>query len=504
MVEKEHLPEKKKRASCKRFFKYLGLGLLVFMLTTSIIFQAPWKVITILTVILACCTLLPKPSRKWFWLSTCVIVIALIIWVFLPEDNEGRRPYTFDDELAAIEAKYAVPDEENAALVYDEILETLDTYTNQPEFFIKPKPSSRDEPWLTKDHPEMAGWLKDQQDTIGKLLQAAQKDKCIFLPIIDVFTISEEVMDRISRIRIYAFLLVSAAHNDIAEGRTDAALEKFYCINQMAKHMNQQPAMLCHLVGIAIENLGLQNLNRFVIEDQLNEQQLQSVLNSKIDIENHWRDDWRKTIDIEKLCEKNMLCCMVYEKNAEGKVRLSRNPLAQWKEELPQQYSSPSGLQRKIYKAKTILNWLYYPSKPEKIAKVIDENFKKLYAMAESDFDWSRMPDFDWSVELGQTRMSWKCNYRSLIESLINMRSSHHKVNELYLKNLAYRRGSRLLVAIKQYEIENNNWPESLDDIKSKVPAEAFIDPVSGKEFEYENQRESFSLFGEKTNIWPK
>ena len=142
MVEKENLPEKKKRVSCKRFFKYLGLGLLIFMLAVSIIFQAPWKVITILAVILACCTILPKRFRKWFWLSAGVIVIALIIWVFLPGDNEGWRPYTFEEEMAALEAKYAIPDEENAALIYDEILKGPRIDSNAPEFFALSKPSS--------------------------------------------------------------------------------------------------------------------------------------------------------------------------------------------------------------------------------------------------------------------------------------------------------------------------------------------------------------------------
>jgi hypothetical protein len=61
-----------------------------------------------------------------------------------------------------------------------------------------------------------------------------------------------------------------------------------------------------------------------------------------------------------------------------------------------------------------------------------------------------------------------------------------------------------LLIAIKQYYIEHDTWPDSLNAVKSGVPAEAFIDPVTGNEFEYENHGERFSLFGETVNIWPK
>ncbi len=142
----EESQEKKKSGLLKRIFKWIGLVLLTLLLFAAIVFQAPWKVIILLAIILAACTILPKPARKWFWLSAGVVLIALIIWVLLPEDDEGWRPYTFDKELAALEAKYTIPDEENAAMIYNELFDTLDVDSNQPEFFIKLKLS---EPWLT-------------------------------------------------------------------------------------------------------------------------------------------------------------------------------------------------------------------------------------------------------------------------------------------------------------------------------------------------------------------
>jgi uncharacterized membrane protein YccC len=152
--------EQKKTRLVRRILGWLGVGLFATLLILAVIYQAPWKVITLLAVLLAACTVLPGPARKWFWLSVGAAVLALIIWFLVPADSEGWRPYTFQAELAALEARYAVPDEENAALVYDEIFETLDTDSNQPDFFLMSRPSSKDEPWLSKDHPEMAEWLK--------------------------------------------------------------------------------------------------------------------------------------------------------------------------------------------------------------------------------------------------------------------------------------------------------------------------------------------------------
>ncbi|GAG84609.1 unnamed protein product, partial [marine sediment metagenome] len=126
--------EKKKSALFWRILKWIGLGLLTLLLIVAVIFQAPWKVITLLVIILAACTVLPKPVRKWFWLTAGVVVIALIIWVFLPERDGDWRPYTFDEELAAIEAKRAIPEEENAATIYNALLESYDSNAIYPDF----------------------------------------------------------------------------------------------------------------------------------------------------------------------------------------------------------------------------------------------------------------------------------------------------------------------------------------------------------------------------------
>jgi hypothetical protein len=497
MAESKQQPEKKKARLVWKIFRWIGLGLLVLWLIAAIIFQASWKLITLLAVILAACTILPKPARKWFWLSVGVVVIALIIWVFLPEDNEGWRPYTFDKELAELEAGYAIPDEENAAFAYDEISENLDIDANQPDFFITSRPSSKDEPWLSKDHPETAEWLKSHQGTIKKLLQAAKKDKCIFLPMnVDPFGIGE-YMERLPEMRQCAFLLVSSANNDMAEGRIDAGIEKYLCIIQMARHLYQQPVIIQHFVGFAIEHMALEQLNRFVIGGRPSAEQLKLVSKSIQSVENNWSSDFRKILEYEKLFDKNMFCSMAYEINPEGKIRLTRELLAFLRKQFPQELPPPTYFRRKLNKAKTILSWMYYPPSPEKISEIVDASFEKYYEMAEPDFDWDKEPD--------ELKLIWRAAYSAIIEMLITMHSSsYYSIHDIYIKNLAFRRGSRLLITIKQYHIEHGAWPDSLDAIKLIVPAEALIDPVTGNKLEYENHGERFSLFGESVNIWPK
>jgi len=488
----EQKREKKKRGLVKRIFKWIGLSTLVLLILLALVFEAPKKLVILLLIILAAFTALPKPARKWFWLGVSVVALVYIIWVFLPEDNEGWRPYTFDKELAVLEAKYAIPDEENAGLVYDEIFEALDIDSNQPEFFIKSKPSSKDEPWLSKDHPETAEWLKSHQGTIEKLIQAAKKDKCIFLPIgANIITTSRH-MKNLPKIRQCTFLLLSAANNDMAEDRTHAAIEKYLFILKIAHHLYQQPTLMYYQMG-GLERLGLQQLNRYIFEGQPTEVQLKLISNSIKNLQNNWGSDLSNILDLEKLYAKNMFSGMHYEINPQGKTRFSRNTLAS----TLGQTRNGTYTRRKCAKLPTIFGWLYVPSSPEKIGKIVDTGFEKHYAMTRPDFDWNTQPD--------QLQPRSMLNYGYMVEMMTSLTyPAYYRIHEIYQKHLTFRRGSRLLIAIKQYYNENNTWPPNLDSIKSAVPAEAFIDPVTGNPLQYENHGERFSLYGETANIWPK
>jgi hypothetical protein len=495
----EQQQQKKKTRLIWRILRWIWLILLVLLLITAVFYQAPWKIITLLAIVLAACTVLPKPYRKWFWLSVAAVVVVLIIWILLPVDNEGWRSYTFEKELAELQAQYAIPDEQNAAFEYDEIFENLDINTNQPEFFVKAKPSSKDEPWLSKDHPQTVEWFKGHQDTIDKLLQASKKDECVFLPITADHRSIGVYMEHLPEARQCAFLLISVANNDIAEGRIDAALEKYLCVNQMAKHMCQQPAMIQHLVGFAIESLALQRFNRFVIEGRPESEQLRLISDSIIGVENNWSSFLYRILDFEKLYAKNMICSISYEVNPKGKIRYSRNPIAAFNPDNQKNSKTVPYFKKIFYKAKVIYSWFYVPPSPDKISEMIEAGFEKHYEMAKPDFDWDKI-----SAEF-EMQIPRKANYETLIMMLTSLSGpAYRPVHDRYLKNLALRRGSRLLIAIRQYHIEHGTWPDSLNAIKSGVPAEALIDPATGKDFEYENHGQRFSLFAESVNIWPK
>ena len=507
--------EKKKPGRCKRIFKWIGLGLLVLLLLAAIIFQAPWKVITLLVIILAACTALPKPARKWFWLSAGVVVIALIIWIFLPNDNEGWQPYTFDEELATLEAKYAMSDSQNAAIIYNQLLEAY----NRDEFFSNLPDNERikipiREPWLSKDHPELAEWLRQHQTTITTLTKASKFEKCQFPISLDTKP-NSKWMKRLSATRRLAFLLVTAANNDIAEQHVEKYVQKNIALLQMGNHLCQQPTTIDWLVGTAIRALALNQFNRFIITNDPEEGHLREIEEALGNVKYNWSSDLITILEYDKLSTKRSFA-KYYEINEKGKIKLSRDPWAQarvrWKQQLEtneiedqqtrqalESYVYLSYWQKKLIKAKTILLWLYLPSSLEKSAQFIDTIYQNYYEMLEPDFDWANQ-----GREIPTTsQFEFRINRYRAFELLAGLsRKSYYRIHEIHLRANTGTRASKLIIALRRYKNKNGNWPESLDEIKLFTLEEIFVDPISRSSFMYKFTDDNFKLYSKgKNNI---
>ena len=486
-------PKKKKKGIVKAIFRWFFIVVFSILLIAGIYFQAPWKVLTLLAVLIAVLTIVPKAFRKWCWLGFGVIILALIVWVFLPEDNEGWRPYTFDDELAALEAKRAIPDEDNAAIIYNKLLETYDVNDFLPEFLTDELEGIiSSESWSSKDHPQIADWLKTHENTIEILLQAGKKDDCAFPVGVDPLSF-EVTMDRLGPMKCWAVFLKQSANNDLGDGRIDKAIEKYLTLLQMAQHEYQQPMLIEMLVGMAIEPIAENNINRLVITNEVTEEHLNIIEETLQSIKHDWSSDWPKILDHEKLFAKNMITMVLYETNDEGKTRFSRKPMTVILTLCPQ-ITAPNYWKRKLFKAGAVLVWFFVPNSPQKIAEIIDEASLQYYAMAEPDFDRQKKTE---KISFG----SFKLNYLFVTKMLFYaLEPPYYNIHDIYLQRNADHRGSRLIIGLRRYKDEHGNWPGSLDDISDIVPAEVFIDPVNNGEFVYRLTDDSFTLYSRGKN----
>jgi len=300
-------------------------------------------------------------------------------------------------------------------------------------------------------------------------------------------------MGRVSKMRKWTYLLISAGSNDIAEGRTKQALEKYIAVLQMGKHQRQQPTLIDFLVGVALEALSINQFKRFAVTDDATEEHLSVIEEALTEIKHDWNSDLPRILKCEKLKAKNMLG-MSYEVNSRGKVRLSRDPTAAIRAQFPEDVPPLTYWQRKLTKAGTILGWFFVPSTPQKAAKIIDESYEKYYAMAEPDYDWQKEPR-------RFSLTSAKFNYRCIIDMLLYiMEPTYYRIHDLYLRLMTDKKGSRIIIALRQYKNQTGFWPVNLDGVKSMAPAEIFVDPTNGGDFVYEITEENFRLYSKGKN----
>jgi len=478
-----------------KIIRWIWLVILSLLFIAGVVFQAPLKVLVLAAIFLLACTVLPLRWRKWFWAEVGVIVLVLVLWVFAPEKEGDWKPFTFDKELAALEAKNKIPDEENAAIIYNQLLADYNKTDFEPncldDEFTDCETSKTY--WHSKDYPEVAKWIRCHKETISRLMQASKFEKCKF----DVTskTLFSFDMERLGDFRQWAQLLSRAANNDIAEGKIEQGLKKNYCTLQIGNHLCQQSFLIQILCGMAIKNIAISNLKDFIVIGNINKKQLDIIEGLINEVKYNWESDLPRVLDYEKLLFKNMLG-LFYEVNAKGQYRFTRNPENTINFFLPPEFKIPpqNYLQKKRAKAYGIIGWFFAPATPQELSKIIDDAYPKYYETTDPNFDWSKGPNkFSLST--------FQLNYKYFIESLSYiLEPAYYKIHDLYLQGDSFKKGALLLIAIRRYKDKNGFWPENLDEIADLTKEENFIDSANGQSFVYKLTNNNFILYSKGKN----
>ena len=239
-----------------------------------------------------------KRPKKRLWIIFIIIlvsVIGLLFWrIFLYE--------SVDEQLAAIEAARAIPDAENAAILYNQLLKKYDK-----SIFSSLSIDSNDtaimRPWLSKDFPELAKCYEERQDVTANLLQINKYEKCSF-PILKFWEDFSTTMNRLSTMRVMVFYLIRIANNDIAENRIDEGLEKYFCAIRICRHTSQQPFTVFFTHGITIESLALTRMRYCILYSDLTEEHLQTIKKALTQSDAEQTQNWENMIKVENLYAK--------------------------------------------------------------------------------------------------------------------------------------------------------------------------------------------------------
>jgi hypothetical protein len=499
---------KKKRHILRWIFNILcllivSLLFLVGVWTRNLNFL--WLIIPIALWIIA----FKRKFAGWLALGFLATIVGIVIWLFLP-DSGNWRPYNFDYELKDLEAKRAVPDAENAAIAYQKIIARLDVNNappfydgqkitapfdanNTPPFRNGGKLNECNEPsthifWKGIDHPETAAFIDARFDIVADTMAASRMEKCAFPVQTDSLSFS---VDTVSGMRRLTYLLMSAANRDMGEGREDEAFEKYESVVRMGRQLELQPMIIHFLVGMTIENLGSSRIFSAIVTADLTQVQIDDIRQMIPSTNDDWPQLWAILSKYERTLGKNLFGLMYYEVNDNGIIRFRRNPMP-FPKQLMQTLPPPTALHYKLTKLGTIGDWFIYPHDPNDYSKIYDEEFdrvEKLYDINRPESE--NRPDFKSCL-----KVCVKNPNRGIIFMLAQIDvPTDIRVNQVYLRTIAYRRAMHIMVALRDYKNINSRWPKTLDQIKDKVSAEAMIDPFTGGSFIYKTKGDKFLLY---------
>jgi hypothetical protein len=180
----------------------------------------------------------------------------------------------------------------------------------------------------------------------------------------------------------------------------------------------------------------------------------------------------------------------LYEVNAQGKTRFTRKFFSTFVNKSPGGAATPRWKTKIGDTVAPIGLALLIPSSPETVGKIIDDIYEKRYLSADR---YSGYDVFEEKRRLAQMLRPLRgirfLTHFPCLETL-ELPGFHR----LYMHRVATRRRCRILIGLRKYKNRHGHWPASLKDIESLVPAVAFIDPISGGEFDYQLTNGGFKL----------
>ena len=241
-----------------------------------------------------------KRGKKCLWIFLCVVfvmVLGILFWRIILYKS-------VDEQLAAIEAARAIPDSENAAILYDRILQNPNASLKDQPVFLDPNSDmlTRNHPWTANDYPKLDVWIKKHEWLINELMKVSQFEKCQF-PLIVEPNMSIQ-LKRLQTMRKWTFLLCWAANNDVGEGRIDDAIAKWQCRIQIGKHLRQQSKLLEYLEGISIEAGTTRRVTDFLAEGNAPERHLRKIESFEVQTQDDWAAVMDRILPVDELIEK--------------------------------------------------------------------------------------------------------------------------------------------------------------------------------------------------------
>ena len=246
-----------------------------------------------------------RPILKQHKVAAIIVLAVLIVAMLAVILLIGPvRSWSVDRQLAEIEAARAIPDSENAAVLYRQLFEDcgLPERSIRNILTLQAETDTARKPWRSSDHPKLGALIEENRESIARLIEITQMEKCCF-PIPCSEGELGSPANPTSEMRSWLFFLNRAINNNIGEGRIESAIEAYACIIGMAGHLYQQPTIIHQLVAVAIEAYPTTMAARLIVEGDMSGAQLDLMGKALLSVEDRWRREKETILSIDALRE---------------------------------------------------------------------------------------------------------------------------------------------------------------------------------------------------------
>jgi hypothetical protein len=204
-------------------------------------------------------------------------------------------------------------------------------------------------------------------------------------------------------------------------------------------------------------------------------------------IDPQWAGNWPDILLREKLITKN-LAGLMYEINDSGSVRISHNAMMALQAGLGYRPQRLFINQQVMNRLAVIGLWLALPSNPQRLAAVVDDRFDHYSLLVQKGQQLPRYSlKYVWVKGL---------NVQSVIDWLAMQQVGYYwALDGQFQRHLAIVNQIRIFSALKQYHLQHQRWPRTLEELDIEDAGHVLTDPVCGKPFVYELTAQGFRLY---------
>ena len=359
-------------------------------------------------------------------------------------------------------------------------------------------PDAVDRPWTTREHPDVAAWLKSNELPLAAITAATERTR-YFSPLVNTDAkpdggMIDVLLPGVQRSRDLARALAARAMWELGEGSQVDAWRDLMTMHRLGRLVGQGPTVIEYLVGIAIESLAINGELQFLSETnpsakmlklyrkQLDRLPPRALVSEKLDV-------GERTCFLDS-AHRMARCQMTLKEISEGGEnnslieKLAESVLAQsvdWDEVLKSA--------NKWYDRLAEISRM--PDYRERTAAMqkFDEEVKKLTEQRRGPL--ALLPLLGGKPAITQ----------ALSETLITLllpsvtqvyRAEGRIVQRMHNVELAF--------ALAAWRSEHDSYPESLETLAPKYIAEVLKDLFTGQPLKYERKAEGYRFYSFGTN----